>query len=389
MPITLVTGLPGHGKTLYTLARFKDEAAKAEPVPRRVYYHGIKGLKIEGWEPWDVKDWELLPAGSLMVVDEAQFAFPVTGRGQTPEWVQKLATHRHLGLDFVVITQDPMLLDSFVRRLVDRHFHVIRKFGTHWATIHEFPNGARTDVAKNRKDSIKHEWRYPKNVFGLYESAEVHTVKTRIPARVYMLGLAVIAFGVFGYLAYKRLQPEAVSAASSGKTVDQVKAAGSGFAPGRTGEDRRRPMTPQEFAEGYTPRIAGLPHTAPAYDEVTKPSQAPYPAACLASKTKCQCYSQQATRLDTPERLCRDIAAGGFFVAWNLPAAQAVPMQQPQVAPQAQPVEHLAPVLIGQRPQQAQAAADLPAFEVPHPVVRLQTRPANPPGGFGQAVGPT
>lgn len=384
MPITLVTGLPGHGKTLYTLARFKDEAAKAEPVPRRVYYHGIKGLKIEGWEPWDVKDWELLPAGSLMVVDEAQFAFPVTGRGQTPEWVQKLATHRHLGLDFVVITQDPMLLDSFVRRLVDRHFHVIRKFGTHWATIHEFPNGARTDVAKNRKDSITHEWRYPKNVFELYESAEVHTVKTRIPARVYMLGLAVFAFGVFAYLAYKRLQPDAIVSQTSGKTSDQVKAAQAGeLRPGRTGEDRR-PLTPAEYADAYSPRVPGLPHTAPIYDEVTKPTQAPFPSACVASKTRCQCYTQQATRIDTPDKLCRDIAGGGFFVGWTLPVAQAVPVQPaPPAAPQV--VEQLPPVVMIEhtKPSRAVQSVNVPPDEgragapAPRPA-----RPAVPPG-FG------
>lgn len=78
-----------------------------------------------------MQKWQELPAGALMIVDEAQFPFKVTGRGQTPEWVEKLATHRHLGLDFVLITQNPMLLDTFPRKLVDRHFHVIRKFGTH------------------------------------------------------------------------------------------------------------------------------------------------------------------------------------------------------------------------------------------------------------------
>lgn len=381
MPITLVTGLPGHGKTLYTLARFKEECAKAQPVPRRVYYHGIKGLKIEGWEPWDVKDWETLPAGSLMVVDEAQFAFPVTGRGQTPEWVQKLATHRHLGLDFVVITQDPMLLDSFVRRLVDRHFHVIRKFGTHWATIHEFPNGARTDVAKNRKDSITHEWRYPKNVFELYESAEVHTVKTRIPARVYMLGLAVVAFGAFGYLAYKRLQPEAVSGAAAAKTSGQV-VPGQNYAPGRTGDDRRRPLTPAEYAEAYAARVPGLPQTAPIYDEVTKPSLAPYPAACLASKARCQCYTQQATRIDTPDQLCREIAAGGFFVGWTLPAAQAVPVQPAPAAVPA-PVEQLPPVVMIEhtKPARPVQSVNVPPDQGP-PRPRPSASPSVAPG-FG------
>lgn len=184
MPITLVTGLPGHGKTLYTLARFKPEAEKAG---RPVFHNSIPGLAIPGWQTWEVEKWQDLPPGALLVVDEAQFAFPVTGRGQTPEWVQKLATHRHLGLDVIVITQNPMLLDAFVRRLVDRHFHVVRKFGTRFATVYEFVNGAKEDVAKSRGDGIRHEFRYPTEVYGWYKSAELHTVKSRIPARVWML----------------------------------------------------------------------------------------------------------------------------------------------------------------------------------------------------------
>jgi len=50
MPITLITGLPGHGKTLYTLARFKEEAEKAG---RPVFHNGINGLNILGWQVWD------------------------------------------------------------------------------------------------------------------------------------------------------------------------------------------------------------------------------------------------------------------------------------------------------------------------------------------------
>jgi len=45
MPITLVTGLPGHGKTLYTLARWKPEAEKSG---RPVFHNSIPGLSIPG-----------------------------------------------------------------------------------------------------------------------------------------------------------------------------------------------------------------------------------------------------------------------------------------------------------------------------------------------------
>jgi len=319
MPITLVTGLPGHGKTLYTLARWKPEAEKAG---RPVFHNNIPGLAIPGWQPWEVEKWQDLPAGSLLVVDEAQFAFPVTGRGQTPDWVQKLATHRHLGLDLVVITQNPMLLDAFVRRLVDRHFHVVRKFGTKFATIYEFVNGVKDDVAKNRGDGIRHEFRYPAEVYGWYKSAELHTVKSRIPARVWMLLVLPVLFIVLLWVGYQRMNPDA----RLKQTQDALGIAGQtgvkqGTAPqsfgqpvGARGQER---MSPAEYAAAHTPRLEGLPHTAPIYDGVTQPQQAPYPAACIASTKRCQCYSQQGTRLDMRDQLCRQLADGGFFVAWT------------------------------------------------------------------------
>nr|WP_316644043.1 zonular occludens toxin domain-containing protein [uncultured Roseateles sp.] len=330
MPITLVTGLPGHGKTLYTLARWKDEAAKDK---RPVFHNGIKELKLPGWQVWDPKDWENLPSGAIMVIDEAQFVFPIRGRGQPESWIERLAVHRHLGLDFVLITQEPMNMDSFVRRLVDRHFHIVRKFGTHWATIHEFVNGVRENVAKNRKGSIRHEWRFPKALFGLYNSAEQHTAKVRIPMRVWLLLACPVVFGIAAWMAWKGTHPD-----SHAKFEDQAQ----GQASGRPGPQTapapvQKNLTPLQYAEQFQPRVEGLPHTAPVYDEVTKPTQAPYPAACIASKVKCGCYSQQGTKLEVPESLCRQIADGGFFVAWNQTVAQAVPYQQQAQKQEQQP----------------------------------------------------
>lgn len=326
MPITLVTGLPGHGKTLYTLARWKDEAAKAG---RPVFHNDIKGLNIPGWQVWDTKDWQNLVAGSIMVIDEAQFAFPVRGRGEPPEHVAKLAVHRHLGIDIIVITQNPMLLDSFVRRLVDRHFHVVRKFGTHNATVHEYPNGVKENVATSREGSIRHEWRYPKDVFSLYQSAEMHTVKRRIPMRVWLLlALPVVLAGLIAFI-YWRMKPENVQKRMDeqvGITTPRQGAGGAQMAQ----QQKAAVLSPLEYAEAYQPRVEGLPHTAPAYDKVTEPKEAPYPAACLASTKRCHCYSQQGTKLATPDSLCRQIADGGFFIAWTNQTAQAHPLQEPE-----------------------------------------------------------
>lgn len=316
MPLIAVTGLPGHGKTLYTLWRFKQEAEKAG---RPVFHNNIPGLNIEGWQTFEVDKWHELPAGSIFIIDEAQKVFPTRGAGRPPKFIEDLTTHRHLGLDGVLIFQNPMLVDSFVRRLVDRHFHVVRKFGTHFATIYEFTNGLQ-DNPKAKGNAIRHEWRYSKEVFSWYKSAELHTVKRRIPARVWLLLSLPFVFGALVYAAYLRLNPEAqkarvdaaagvqpgVAASAPGGAVRLVQGQGTSAGQGAA-------LTPAQYLESYTPRIPDLPHTAPAYDHLTKPTAVPVPAMCIESATRCVCYSQQATRLQMADDLCRRIAKDGFF----------------------------------------------------------------------------
>lgn len=65
----------------------------------------------------------------------------------------------------------------------------------------------------------------------------------------------------------------------------------------------------------YQPRIAGMPETAPAYDELRKPVDFPRPQ-CVAKANTCNCYSQQATLLqDYPQELCFTFVKQGYFDA--------------------------------------------------------------------------
>lgn len=346
MPITLITGLPGHGKTLYALARYKGEAEKDN---RPVFHNGIPGLNIPNWQPWDVMKWDQLPATALFIIDEAQITFPVRGRGSPDAWIEKLTTHRHLGIDIVLITQNPMLLDSFVRRLVDRHFHIVRKFGTSFATIHEFANGSKDNVHQSRKDSITHEWKYPKEVFDWYKSAEVHTVKRRIPARVFVLLAMPFIFLALAYVAYLRLNPEAqgdrVTEHGGGKPASEAQ--GGLFQPpggARRASQENGPMTVEQWFVHNTGRVPSLPHTAPAYDDVTKPVHAPYPAACVQMPSKgCKCYTQQGTVLDVGDLVCLQIVERGFFVAWDIePKRQdREPHAKPEPKKEQPPAPHL------------------------------------------------
>lgn len=316
--INLITGLPGHGKSLFTLWHVKNrierenkELISAGKEARTVYYNGIPELTLD-WVQFDTPEkWFELPPGSIIVIDEAQRTFRPRGNAASvPDHVRHLETHRHHGHDLYVITQHPLLLDGNLRRLVDRHYHVHRPFGWSKSTVLDFQGVKDQPMQKsNRADAQKSKFVFPKELYKCYKSAEVHTVKARLPGQFIFLALVPFLLIGMGWFAWTKLKhvsgaPETTASASlpAGYRSDQI---------GRS--DKPKPMTREEYIDGWQPRIAGLQHTAPRYDDVTKPVRAPFPDACMATAKKCQCYSKQGTVLDVGDVMCRQIVERGFY----------------------------------------------------------------------------
>lgn len=345
--LTKITGLPGNGKTLYAIKYVKEWSEREN---RPVFYSGIPELKLP-WTEVEPEKWFDCPPNSIILIDEAQRVFRPRSMGKdVPEHVMRLETHRHQGLDVVLITQHPLLMDTAVRRLVGKHLHVVRKWGTEAATVHEWPQVRENcDKPAGRKDSIKHAWKYDKSVYGFYKSAEVHTVKRNIPMRVYILfALPLVLAALIGYV-WKftdKKMSGTISAVESSRSASSGTVANLGApAPARMGYENALADAKQYVYE-RTPRVVGLPQTAPRYDEVTQPVMAPLPAACVASASRCRCYTQQGTVLDTPEDMCREIVVSGYFVDFDdsgrrrggedrqgLHRADAVPVRSRPTAP--------------------------------------------------------
>jgi hypothetical protein len=306
--ITLITGQPGAGKTLYALNFVKDRAEKEN---RPVYFSGINDLKLPWLELDSGEDWHKVPSGSIVILDECQRVFRPRAQGSSvPEYVSKLETHRHDGIDLVLVTQHPMLADNNVRRLVGQHFHVVRAFGTKKATVHEWGE-VKTDCDKRRSDSIRHDFFYPRKSFDWYKSAELHTHKARIPLRVFFLFALPLILGgiIWAAVHYFRTPgttplPASITGVQAGTVPSAVPAA-------------VKVKTVAQYLDERSPRIAGLAYTAPVYDDATRPTDAPFPAACMAFKSRCSCFSQQATVLDVPGAVCRQIVARGYFKDWD------------------------------------------------------------------------
>lgn len=314
--IVLTTGQPGAGKTLFTLWQVQALATKEN---RQVYYSGIPELMIPGWIELDKgEDWFKCPAGAIIVIDEGQRIFRPRSNGvMVPEHVAKFETHRHNGHDVFVITQHPMLIDSNIRRLVGRHCHVMRAFGSNAANVHEW-NEVREQCDKNRGGSISTLWKYPKEVFTWYKSAEVHTHKMRLPGRLFFLVLAPFLIAGLVWGIYSWWQPR-ISGDHTKEAISK--------ATGKPVGDAATPVKDKAaYLEERLPRIAGLAHSAPIYDSVTMPTDAPIPTGCIRTAKRCRCIDQQGVDYPTDDATCGHIVDHGFFVAWRKP----MPDRKPQ-----------------------------------------------------------
>jgi len=169
--ITLITGLPGRGKTLYAVQMIREAVTAGRKV-----YSDIEGLKIPGVEGIP-QDWRETPPGSLVVYDEAHRRFPASGRaGPSPDdQVNRLDTHRHTSHDFAFVTQYPGKLHKVIRDLVDRHVHLVRAYGLQGSLIHEWgfcQASPESPTAKREADKVR--WKFPRSLYSCYQSASGH-----------------------------------------------------------------------------------------------------------------------------------------------------------------------------------------------------------------------
>ena len=355
--IYLTTGGNGAGKTLFTLKDVREQQLKEN---RPVYFHGFTAkqvLRDWGWQEFDPKKWQDLPDGSICVFDECQNEFPAKIQGELPDYINAVAQYRRKrGFDFWMITPHPSLINVNIRRLIESpswHRHLKRTAGASMVSELKFnfaelkceqPGSGSRGVVTMRA--------YPKEVYDWYESASLHTGKVRIPKQVWVVAACALLVPMLGYFAFTKVNS---NVAKHAEPVQQQVAASTGQ-PGQAGAPARG-LTTAEYVQERTPRLAGFSHTAPVYDGVTKPVEAPYPAACVQLKGECRCYTQQATRLQVPEDTCAQIVQYGFFVDWQKPEKlqrQENRQQQAQLQQQPVYVQPQAVQIVAQHQQQPQ-----------------------------------
>lgn len=341
--ITLITGTPGAGKTLFAIADLirpmigttitrSNKDGETETVPRTIYTningalfeHELIGpggewnqdakkqwqfAPIPGTEGHGLRDWHLwAKPGSLIVYDEFQRVWPPRPNGSpVPPDLQALDTHRHMGVDLVLITQSPNNHDRHVQGLVGRHLHVRRMGNMPFTIIYEWDHCSKSLLYS--KSLAKKPWRYDKSAFKLYHSADAHTkVKRNIPTLIWFIVAALVGLAVLGPSAVGRISSRIRGESPTGVTAVQP----GQVQPGQTinlanGTAVAAGPAPVEYDfTSFVPRVSSQPNSAPAYDELRKVVNMPRIAGAICNSKRCKCVTEQGSDTGMSDSECRD-----------------------------------------------------------------------------------
>lgn len=328
MTIEIITGSPGAGKTTFAVwKRLRSEVGRelvtddGTIVKRRVIVSGIRGLLLEhervphrltADEPkqelvdfWnemraDMPDepvhqrlagsaphrnapelaqtwWLWCKPGDLIVIDEVQFMAPRGSLGRKPPyWIEAMAIHRHYGVDFIVITQHPQMIDTFIRNLCGLHRHVRSVMGSPVCMVYVWDhasNPERVSLA-NKTFYI----RRPKH-YRLFKSSVAHVKPPTAGRSALVVVPALALFVAFGVSAFKeKFNPSTAPAA-----VASTSSASS------------------------STRSSSRPAAATVATAELEPKQALQ--GCWSYRERCECQDQRGFRVVVDLGVCRVSAA--------------------------------------------------------------------------------
>lgn len=348
--ITLITAVPGSGKTLYTLKTVKEFSEKKDedyPEGRKVYYYNIplteEGEQVLGWEKLETpEEWYKLPDGAIIIIDECQRVFPVRRAGSpVPSHVSEFETHRHHGFDVFLITQHGSLLDSNIRRLVGRHTHLCRIFGMTAAQVYNWEGYQQTVDSTTTRGQCADSYKfiYPKEVYGWYKSAVLHTHKRRLPRKIWLLVFVVllaVVSTIDGIFAFKNLMSKSEAPPEQQQT-SQTNQSSSALNPTSVSQDEKRTLTPVEYLALRRPRFRDQPESAPSfYDELNVAKTFPKLSACVQMGDECKCYTQQETKIFVPNAQCVEYVQNGWFDPYREESRDRQILTNREVIPQPQ-----------------------------------------------------
>ena len=248
--------------------------------------------RLPGDPPVDVpalmQNWWLwCKPGDLIVIDEAQFVMPRGTLGRKPPyWIQALEIHRHYGVDFLLITQHPQLIDTTVRALVGLHRHIRPVMGSGLCMVYTWDhasNPERYNLA-NKSQFLRRSSHYR-----LFHSAAAH-VKPPASGRWALVAVPVL------------LAVGGVSMAAKFGAFSKSAPTAAAVAPVSPGAG-------QPALAAAMPRPAGRPA---GFVDVPKLS------GCYALPDRCECFGEDGRPVRVARPMC-ELSSRGFdgLVQWE------------------------------------------------------------------------
>lgn len=323
--ITMITGGPGMGKSALAVELLRTKYAD------RPIFSNINGLtldhsplpKLEEWTEERLNDQGTVshhftfPAGAIVVIDECQQFFrPRSTGSKVPPYVSAFETHRHGGLDFILITQGSRLVDSNLRSLLKGGLHIFLKSSYVGRFRYEKSECINEDDKASYGLASKRRYKLPKTAFNLYKSAELHTKppRAKLPLAAFVVVAAVILSGVLTWRASDRIgsaiagADESLPLAESSSALDVPEAR-----PRAAVALASVSSVPARMIEALTPVDPHNPLSAPLYAPVAPPVVAPQVVGCISMGKRCTCYTQQSTPVWLPDEQCRARASGQYY----------------------------------------------------------------------------
>lgn len=326
MAIELFTGKPGSGKTHHAVQR----AIAAIKEGRPVYVCNMNGMEIPGAIPFEnPRNWSELPAGALLIVDEAQRYWRASRALDVPPELQEAETHRHTGIDMLLTTQQPTYLLKHLRGLIMPHTHHERMTKTTTRTF-RWANRCVEDPESQGERELSEEGVHllTKREFKLYTSTELDTHKPKIPKKL----LFVVAVGavIVGMLSWVNHRVSGLAEPSA--STDAAGASPQAIRPPLTGS-RKAPIPVHEYFAQHQPRRPAEPWSAPIFDErkaVSKPeiycmtSGPGLDAQGVHRPASHVCITEQGTRVEMLPANAENLALrGGMYNPYREPAQEA------------------------------------------------------------------
>lgn len=283
--IYLITGVPGAGKTLYAISMLEKFRVEGRPI-----FTDIDGYS----SPAAPDDWRTLESGSVVCYDEAQRRWPSVSKArgkELPDVLREMDTHRHLGVDIMIITQAPSYIDVHIRRLVGQHIHLSRVHGFTKSKVYRRDSLIENPLSASQlKQCEASFFSFPKDLYPLYNSAEQHTHKAYVPSYAKYYGVvALLALCGFIYSVPGSLKFWDNSFHSSSNN-----SVSSSNVPGSVN------------SQGFSSSVQSVffsPRDAPVLLEKLDTR------ACIYNKVKCLCYDQSGKPVSIPLSDCDSVVS--------------------------------------------------------------------------------